>query len=237
MTDNKILDRLAKLLELSKSGNENEAQVAAERAAELMTKYHLEAADVEMRLNGKNAKIEVTTARVDGGDDAAPSRVENWHKSLLASLCELVGAHPFFTGRGKYATFSMIGPSSAVGTTRYMYSFLERQINRLSRQATRERGESNAWRRSYAIGMVVRVHERLKAGKATAMREATSTAMVLVDKTALAVQEEVNKRKFRKAKTGTRKRGDATGYGYADGGKVDIGGATGSLGAGQKTLK
>lgn len=236
MTD-KILDRLAKLLEMSKSGNENEAALAAERAAELMVKHQLEIADVEMRLKGKEARVEVTTARIDGGDDAPPSRIENWHKNLLSSVVDLHGGRAFFRGRGKYATFSMIGPKDAVATARYMYSFLERQINRLSRAATRERGESNAWRRSYAIGMVVRVSERLRAGKRAAMATATTQALVLVDKTAIAVQAEWDKRKFRDGRSGPRKRPDAGQYGYADGDRVDIGSATGALGEGQKKLR
>lgn len=237
MSDDKVLDRLAKLLELSKSGNENEAQVAAERAAELMVKYQLEVADVEMRLKGKEAKVDITTARVDGGDDAPPSRIENWHKSLLSSVVEVAGGKAFFVGRGKYATFSMIGPTANVATARYMYAFLERQVNRLSRAATRERGESNAWRRAYATGMVLRVHQRLMAGKKAAMQTATTNAMVLVDKTALAVKDAFDKMDMRKSKPRAAKRPDAKGYGYMDGDKVDIGSASGALGAGQKGLK
>ncbi len=49
MSNERVLDRLAKLLELAERGDENEAQVAAQRAAELMARHQLSVADVAAR--------------------------------------------------------------------------------------------------------------------------------------------------------------------------------------------
>jgi hypothetical protein len=50
MTDEKIIDKIKKLLELAASPNENEAKLAYNRAKDLMAKYSVSLADTENRL-------------------------------------------------------------------------------------------------------------------------------------------------------------------------------------------
>lgn len=236
LPDSKILDRLVKLLELAKRGTENEAELAAQRAAELMAKYQLDAADVEARLN-TGAKPNLETGRVDGDGDA-PKRVERWHSVLLAVVADVSGGRAWMHGAGRYQQFMMIGPKDSVASAKYLYAMLERDVNRLSREAGRRHGEaSNAWRRAYALGMVSRISERLRAGKAAAVRAATSQALVVVDATKKAIEEKLEEMKLRTVKRGTQKRPDAAFYGYRDGERVDLGGQHARLGEGQKKLK
>ena len=235
--DPKILDRLKKLMEMADRGTEAEAAVAAERAAELMAKHQLDVADVEAHKAGAD-KPQIERGRIDAEEADPLTRLENWNKSLLAAISDSLGARAWIQSRGKRGMFRIIGPVDSVSTARYLYLHLSRQVNRLSREAGRLHGEtSNAWRRSYAIGMVARVWERLKAGRAAAMSAATSTALVWVDKTKQAIDAEHAEMNLRAARHGARKRPDAGSYGYRDGDRVDLGSGGARLAEGQKTLK
>lgn len=238
--DDKIMSRLAKLLEMAERGGEHEAQLAAERAAELMARYEIEMADVQAR-TGQPAKPTIERGRVDSLWEDADGwpRVENWHRALLSALAGVMGGKAWVHGKGKQYQFHMVGTRDAINAVRYTYALLERQINRLSREAQRRHVEpSNAWRRSYAIGMVSKIYDRLKAGKAAAHQGASSTALVVVDATAIAVKAEYDQLKLRTMKSAARKRPDAGSYGYADGDRVDLGDRDSArLGEGQRKLK
>lgn len=241
MADAKILDKLQKLHQLMSSPNEHEAQLAAQRAAELMAKHQIEMAEVQAHAAGRGvAAPEIVSARVDGVDESEAPRVENWHKTLLAALGEAFGAKVWMQGAGKRRKFYAVGTADSVSAIRYMYSMLERTVNRLSRAAGRAIGEdSNAWRRSYAVGMSIRIGERLSAGRRAGMQGASTTALAVIDKTKEAIDAKLKEAapKLREARAGKRKRGDATSYGYRDGERVDIGSADASrLGEGQKKL-
>ncbi len=167
------------------------------------------------------------------------SRVEAWHKALGAVVADSLGGRLWFSGRGKTAVFRMVGPPDSVATARYVYMHLERQVARLSRTAMREHGETqNAWRRAYAMGMVTRIAERLRAGRASVMCAASSTAMVHVSAQRRVVDEAYDALDLRRARVGRQKRPDAGTHGYMDGGDVDLGaGDKPRLGEGQRRLK
>lgn len=236
MSDERVLDKLSKLLELANRGDEHEAANAAARAAELMAKYEITEADIRARSSDAPS---VEQGRIDAEDGARMSRIEKWHKLLFSAIAEACGARGFFHHQGKYATFHIIGPAGSVATASYMYASLERQINRISRQAQREHGEpSNAWRRSHAIGCVARVAERMRDARRVVMREATSTALVYIDKTKQAIEREYAQLKAKPMATRPQKRKDAMSIGYDDGSQVDIGDeSAGRLGEGRKVLR
>lgn len=235
--DDRILSKLAKLLELKDSPNEHEAQVAAQRAAELMAKHQIDEAQVIAASARPDDKPRLEEGRIDGEGEEA-SRIENWHKALLVAVAEACGGRAWMNGRGRYQRFMMVGPKDSVASARYIYMHLERQVSRFSRAATRESPVgTNAWRRAYAMGMVARVRERLVAGRRAAMKAATSTALVVVDKTALAVKEAHDAKNLRTSRYGGMKRPDAQTHGYRDGDKVDLGSSDARrLGEGQKKL-
>jgi len=235
--DDKILTRLAKLLELSNSGNENEAQLAAQRAAELMAKHQLTAADVASKSGGA-VVFTTESGRIDAETGSDSSRVERWHIALASTIATAMGGRMWMYGRGRDKSFMMIGPPDSVSASRYLYASLSKQVNRLARERARELGETqNAWRRAYCLGMVIRVGERLEAGRKQAFDAATSVALVWVDKQKAAVDDEFGKLALRTSRRGTLARPDASSFGYADGNKVDVGGDRHALGEGRKALK
>lgn len=239
--DEKILGRLAKLMEMAERGTENEAQVAAQRAAELMARHQIAAATINAILEQNrrgDAKVNVERGRVDADDGATTSRVENWHKQLANEIADAFGARMWMRGRGKQYEFFIVGPPDSVSTVRYMYLQLSKDVHRLARAAMREHGETqNAWRRTYCLGMVQRLGERLRAGRRAAMQGVESTALVWVDKQKQAVDVAYSEMQLRKAKRGTSQRPDARGVGYRDGDKVQLGDAgSARLGADNKKL-
>lgn len=230
--DPRILDKLQGLLNLKQSPNEHEATLAAERAAELMARHGIQEADLQLRTAGR---IQITEGRIDAAESEASSRVENWHKQLHAAVADVCGGRAYMHGRGRQQIFFVVGTPDTVKTAAYMYQFLVKQIGALSRAATRERGESNAWRRAYAVGMVSRVYSRLQTARDTGIGS-DSTSLVLVDKRRQAVDDHMSKKKLRSSKAGSMKRPGAASVGYVDGDRIDIGRRGPALTEGQKTL-
>jgi hypothetical protein len=76
-----IVDKVKKLLALSKSSNPNEAAAAAARAAELMFEHKIEAADLEITGGAKRPVEAVTEATLSNGD---------WREFWKGQLAEAV---------------------------------------------------------------------------------------------------------------------------------------------------
>jgi len=218
-----VLDRVAKLLELAdRAGTEHEAANAAARAAELMAKHQITILDVQSR--GVESEPGVEEGRLDSDDESAgPSRVENWHRRLLSAVCAAFGGRPWMCGRSRMQEMRMVGPPGSVATARYMYLWLERQIRHMAREAARRHGETNAWRRSYALGVVTRVHVRLQEGRRAGQVGAWSQAMFLVDRQQAAIHDRMSTMGLRQARAGVRRRPDATSWGFHDGADVELG--------------
>jgi hypothetical protein len=222
----RILDRLSKLLAMRDGGTEAEAEVAALRAAELMARYQLTEADVP---RPRADKPGVESGRIDDEEGAPLARFSQWRKQLGIAVANVFGArmYTWVEGRTKYMSMRMVGPRDSVNTARYMYMALEKEVGRQARAAMRRHGEdSSSWRRNYALSMVLRIGERLKEGRATAMQTATETALVWVDMQKQAIDEECNKLGLRTSRPRGGDRPDARRVGYRDGANVDIGDAS-----------
>jgi hypothetical protein len=133
----------------------------------------------------------------------------------------------------------MIGPPNAVSAARYLYMALEKEVDRLGRREMRERGESNAWRRAYCKGMVMRIGARLREGRHNAMAQASSTALVAVSRMEKAIEETYKAMDLREAsRGGNLKREEGVYEGWRDGADLDLSDADGrkGLGEGHKKL-
>lgn len=218
----KILERLAKLMEMSGSDNEHEASVAAERASELMAREQLTIADVTAYVAGQSV-VSVETGRVDDEQDAPMSkRCEMWHQLLCLHVVEAFGGRMWRNHRQKSYIFQMVGPPTSVSAARYVYCMLEREVGRLARAEMKRRGESNSWRRAYARGMSARIGERLKAGRASVMQSAVGTAMIFVGAQQKAVDDHIGNMNLKVSKGGQTKTPGALHEGYRDGETVEL---------------
>lgn len=234
-----ILEKLEKLFNLSKSDNEHEAAVASQRAAELMARYQLAGVDVEAYLDKKNATPDPEQGRIDDASDQGPNtRMQAWEGNLSAAVARAVGGRAIVWKLGGTAyTITIIGPPGSVGAARYLFMALRREVDRLGRREMRLRGESNAWRRAYCLGMVTRVGERMDEGRRAGFANA-GTAMVAVERMDAKIADMFNRLVTKKSAPAKLKRPTALSSGYADGEFVDIG-DTGraKLDAAKKQLK
>lgn len=237
MPDEKVLDRLAKLMAMGESPNEHEATLAGQRAAELMAKHQLTMADLMAHV--KQSDITVETGRVDD-EDAAPmsKRRELWMEVLLTGIVTAVGGKSWKHTRAKNYTFWMVGPPDAVSSARYLYMMLERVVGRIARKEMKDRAESNSFRRAYATGIAQRIGVRLQEQRRSTMDAGTSTALVFVGQQQAAVEKYYAAKNMKTGRGGHTQTPNAIGEGWVRGGSVDIGSsARDTLSAPKKELK
>lgn len=182
MADDKILDRVRKLLELaSKNDNVAEATSAAARAQELMTRYAI------------GAEMLMTAGTVDEQIEAdllyAGARVATWRDQLALPLC---AANQCKVYRSNGA-LHIIGRASDAATVRYLFIYVANEIERLCKFEADMRGNpGNVWCSNFKMGAALevgqRVREAAQAAQAAMRREAdagdtlgTGSAIVLVN--------------------------------------------------------
>jgi hypothetical protein len=156
-----ILAKVVKLLRLTKSSNEFEAALAAERAQALLDKYKLEIADVPG--DHPEGIVERTFSW--------PARVfSTWAIRLLVLVSETTHCRPLYNSFHK--TYTLIGKPADVAVTHELYVYLYGQVDRLRREFAPDASQRPSWERpatytrltrlSFALGCVSRLGERLQ---------------------------------------------------------------------------
>lgn len=123
MTEEKIYDRLAKVLRLTKSPNEHEAEAAAEMLQKLLTQHNLSVADLE----GRGQKSPgVRKEAHDLGKAAFKWKL---------SLAEAVAAHYFCHALVDYRlkTVAFIGRPDNVESLQLLYGWMMEQVKEMAR--------------------------------------------------------------------------------------------------------
>lgn len=245
MSQEKILERVRKLLELAKSDNPHEVGNAAAQAQKLMTEHAIE----EAMLGTVSAEEEIETDILNAVEG---TQCATWRSYLSSTVCRVNNATSYIHGSALY----IIGRPSDAAKARYLFAHVQGEINRLCKLAAAERGEpGRTWCNNFRLGATNAVRERLdEAHKAAiaGMRKAADagdtlgngTALVRVDN-ALAklqgVQEQARaKLKDMKLKRGPKPkfRADTTAraVGFKAGQRIDIApGGKGALGAGARS--
>jgi len=175
----RVLERLRKLLALSKSSNVHEAAAAAAKAQELMLRHQLEAAELELGAEPDAVLLDEL--------ERYGARRQPWREIIARALAKanLCAIH---TRRGENADGRTIhvvylaGSASAAALVRYMHAYLVRTVNRLCRNARCELPtKTAAWRMSFKLGAAGVLEQRL-AHAATAVRAtAGGSALARVD--------------------------------------------------------
>lgn len=169
--DPKLIDKITKLLALSKDGGatEAEASLAAEMAQRIMAEHNLSMAAIEAQGGSTGA---------DGKRDAQTFENKTpykWCRSLMAAVGKLNFCHVTerWESRGMhrhartstFAGFSVIGRASNVAATQVMYGYLVQSINRAASSAV-DNDPTQLWTRfaaSFREGCADRLQERLAA--------------------------------------------------------------------------
>lgn len=161
----KIIDRIRKLLALSKSANEHEAAAAAAKASQLMREHEIGEAMLRVEDDSRSAE-DIVEGTVDGSQ-AARKRVA-W-KCFIASGAALAFGVKMWTTSGKIVG---LGRVSAVQSWGYTCQYLYREVDRLADEAWDSHAASEirigaggvrAWKNAFRVGASHAIHLRLKA--------------------------------------------------------------------------
>lgn len=223
MSNDRVIERVRKLLALSGSDNEHEAAAAAHRAQVLLAEHQL------------------TMAELDAGDsDDGPEVVrETWFNSKRIPGWRSRLAFGVAAGFGCEATRSagwgmrIYGDPSAVATARATFAYLVQAIERCAREARRayQGMESpRSYASAYRLGMADRLSARLRQRRSEAMAEAAEAVGASVDTVAMVrvTQEQAIRAMVDGFAKGRRWQGPVCssrrGYanGYDDGGGVGL---------------
>lgn len=256
MTRDEAIQKAIKLLSLATSSNANEAALAASMAQQILDKYEIS----QEMLEGSDQE-EPEDFR-DFGDDDDPleeaGRVPIWKMRLAQALCNanacfMYRAQKFVDfGMSRHKTktcFQVVGRPSDVQKIRYLYSYLKKEVERLTKE--QGPGHGRNWCNNFKVGVVDTIQRKLREAwheAASTMRQENENnphALVKIDKALEKIKKrsmdvEVfanNKHKFHKVKTnGGQLNYGAREMGRKAGEQIRIGNARGSLGAGTRQI-
>jgi hypothetical protein len=227
MIDQKIIDKLHKLLALSASDNENEAALAMKKAEELMREYNLSVADVA--LDGSGAHV--GSAEVCGLTKTS----QTWEISLGSSIARTFNGRAIRVKNSNGWSFTFVAGQTDLRIITDLFERLRSAIKRMSqayvnsaKNFTRTHGKS--LHNSYRLGMINTISQRLDLLKKNTAPDDNRNAfgmsgtalMVIKDK---AVDQRVDRLFPRVKKTTSRANrvdGNAYQQGMTDGNNVSL---------------
>lgn len=181
--NDKVLDRIKKLLALAGSGNQHESEGAAREAARLMALHHISQATVE---EGSARRIRVIHAQAQGGEK---SRQTVWH----GILCKAIGdaLHCSVTVTPGSDRVNVTGPDGDVAVVCALYASLKSQLSaacdrawdrldNAQRMLAKHRGGKSRYVETFMWAAADAIKARLAEGASAATREAGGNALVLL---------------------------------------------------------
>lgn len=243
----KVLDRVRKLLALAQSDNVNEAATAAAAAERLMAEHKLEMADVEAR-TGQADDEDV----VDFEISEDTTRFVGWRSNLVTVLAEVNGCDVIHWQKARWErpnalSFKVVGRASDTQAVSYLFKYLANEVDRL---CTREgHGYGRSFANSFRHGAVATIAERLRAQKRereAALRaaadlghKASEVALVVVDRDAAAVAAYKDKKfpDLRSFRLGGARLNDGYHAGREAGKTIALPGGSKGIGAAAKQLR
>lgn len=159
----KIVDRIRKLLDLSKHNNSpEEAAQAAAHAQDLMFKYQIGEADLET--TEERTQEDLVTETV--GTEAKTKR-SVWKACLAHALAKSMGCEMWNNRAEERPRFEVYGLKSSVQTVGYMFGYLSLEVDRMCAAAWKAHGHemrqsAHTWKNSYRMGAVNEIRKRLE---------------------------------------------------------------------------
>lgn len=181
MVNDKILNRIQRLLALSGSDNKNEAANAYAAAQRLLTEHRISMAEVAAA-NGKPIASVWQKQIHQGG-----KRFTRWMTYLFNQLCLLNGCRLVLVSNPLY--YHVFGSTEDIEIIEYLYNSIRGQVEVLCMlEMQLGSGFGKGWAANFKYGAVEMVIKRLKETKAQAeQKHVGSAAMVLISKQSEAV--------------------------------------------------
>ncbi len=168
LLDEKLLDKVKKLLRLAeRTTNEGEAAAAAAAAQKLIERHRLDVAAIDISEGEREVPLEAPERTVLDGAEGRRNKCA-WRGALASGVARANACRVYWTG----PRLQIVGAPSDVATVRYLYAYLVREIDRLA--ATKSGGK--AWLHGWRMGAVSTVSQRLAAARDEARREARAEA-------------------------------------------------------------
>lgn len=163
-----IIERVKKLLSLSQSSNVNEAAAAAAAANRLIDKFRLSQSDL---INNDDQIVE------DNEYIYETKKVTQWKLSLISVLSKHYGVvyynSALIKNNRKHSRFILVGLKSDIEITKYMYTWLFCECQRLSNMNAKGRGK--VFVSSYCDGFVVGINQQLSSSREEIKKEVGSS--------------------------------------------------------------
>lgn len=179
----KILDRVKKLLKLSESPNLNEAEAAAAKAQELLTKYKLSMFEVE-NFNDQEQE-EILNLTDDDSLDSFKNNIALWKTTLAVAIAKANNCR-IYTLRIKTeedidkAKLALVGTVSNTQIVKCLYHYIVNEIERLAKRDGT--GKGRFWINSFKLGATSQIEKRLKEINNSLLKTASPHAIVLYKK-------------------------------------------------------
>lgn len=253
MTDRtKILDRVRKLMALSRRASEHEAANAAARAARLMAKYGISSVEAEQEIDDPISDNRDLYVVISKG-----ARYPAWKWNLCWHIAEATRCKPLplHCKDGDHVLESMvafIGRRSDAEVCCYLAQYFMTELQQIHRTKRPEIGSMvggvamtrttrDAWSRDFYLGAVVTLARRMREAQDDEMQHASSTALVRlrqIDDRVMAKAREAGISYYSKPNEVDVRFDDGFSAGVAAGEQIDLGrGERASLGVGAKQIR
>jgi hypothetical protein len=191
MTTTEAMDKVAKLMRLSKSSVPAEAALAMAKAQEIVDKFQLDISNIDF--DAQDQQRDTETVKDFGYEDPFEDvKVHGSYPWMLrltaivssANQCRCIHQRYDSLGDGKPrgAKVKIVGHPSDVAAARYIYGFLKAEVVRLCNDVCK--GNSGTYKRQFCIGMVETIALKLKEQKkvtiTTLQQEQSNNPMALV---------------------------------------------------------
>jgi hypothetical protein len=238
-----IIDRVQKLLALSKSSNPHEAANAAALADKLIQKHQLTEAELVASNNAEVAE------RPDQYKDPiySTARRTAWKSHLASNLArhydcavfiqtgyrekKTESKNPFarYKAANKESAYMLVGRKEDCELAIYMFSWITNEIERLAKENAYGKGHqySQTYCEGAGAGVMEKIRSEKEAFRAEAQKEGKGAAIVLLDRKAIESSEKLNnlypKLRVTNALSGARSK-DASAYssGYSAGKNMNV---------------
>lgn len=237
-----VVNRIRKFLEMSKSDNENEATMAAQRAAEMMAKYNI--TEAELRVEDETREAEPIVQREIFNEPGKPRKRVAWKELIADGVAKSLGCHLYLTADGP----AVFGRESATQAWKYTCLYLFNEVNRLAEEAWEREGSEawmanhtpKKWKNSFRVGAAQSIIMRLyEEADKRGVPETSEKALMIINDDEKEVENEYAKFSSEWGKSSMIGLiSNRTGYkaGLEAGHDMELNGASGALPEGMKSL-
>ncbi len=175
-----VIEKVKKLLALTKSSNAGESANAARAANKLIDAYRLSQADIEQSETTESVTEDDQHAYVSG-------RVTRWKEILLMNLTKHYGAYLWndchWPNGRKVSRYRLVGRRSDIDIIKFLFSWISSECQRLC--DLEGRGKGKVFCNSYCLGFVSGIKAQLASSRTEVAKEYSSNALVKIDQRAI----------------------------------------------------